>query len=380
MAIDTAELLQPIAGNDPCGEDASFSDAFDRIREARRHDDDSLSQGEWQTELKSADWRMAIELSSDVLRGVSKDLQAAVWLGEALIGRHGYAGAADALDVLHGLLDSYWEGVHPLPDGEDLEERASKLAWFDTWATLGLKKAPLSSGTPAVTLVDWQSSREVDNLARQNASDYQEALDAGKLTGEAFDHAVDASGADFVRETLAAVDAAQASFDKFQALADQRFGRQSPSLAGFGDSLKRARQVLARSAQSLGLAVAGTDTRSSDAPSASDPAGTANTSNHGNTVTAGETANFAPSAVAPQGAKLQLPPVDTQSRAQLLRSVSDIATHFKRVEPHSPVSFLLERAVLWADMPLDQWLAEVVGDDAVLGSIRDRIGVSRQTE
>jgi type VI secretion system protein ImpA len=72
-----------------------------------------------------------------------------------------------------------------------------------------------------------------------------------------------------------------------------------------------------------------------------------------------------------------LPAVDGQSRAQLLRAVSDIAAHFKRVEPHSPVSFLLDRAVMWADMPLDQWLAEVVGDDSVLGTIRDRIGVAR---
>lgn len=39
MAIDIAELMQPIAGGDPCGEDASFSDTYDRIREARRADD-----------------------------------------------------------------------------------------------------------------------------------------------------------------------------------------------------------------------------------------------------------------------------------------------------------------------------------------------------
>ena len=65
------------------------------------------------------------------------------------------------------------------------------------------------------------------------------------------------------------------------------------------------------------------------------------------------------------------------SKSELLRTLGEIAAHFKRVEPHSPVSFLLERAVSWADMPLDQWLAEVVNDDSVLGVIRDRIGVPR---
>ena len=40
------------------------------------------------------------------------------------------------------------------------------------------------------TLIDWQDSREVDNLARQNAAAYQEALDAGKPTGESVDKAI----------------------------------------------------------------------------------------------------------------------------------------------------------------------------------------------
>ena len=78
MAIDVNELLAPIPGSDPAGSDASFSDQFDRIREARRADDPNLTQGEWQTELKVADWREAQRLSEDILQRTSKDLQAAV--------------------------------------------------------------------------------------------------------------------------------------------------------------------------------------------------------------------------------------------------------------------------------------------------------------
>ena len=44
MAIDVNELLAPIPGGDPAGSDASFSDQFDRIREARRADDPNLPQ------------------------------------------------------------------------------------------------------------------------------------------------------------------------------------------------------------------------------------------------------------------------------------------------------------------------------------------------
>ncbi len=48
MSIELAELLAPISPDRPCGEDVSFSDVYDRVREARRADDPSLRQGEWQ--------------------------------------------------------------------------------------------------------------------------------------------------------------------------------------------------------------------------------------------------------------------------------------------------------------------------------------------
>jgi len=366
MDFDTAELLQPIPGDDPCGEDASFSEAFDRIREARRADDPSLSQGEWQTELKTADWRAAIELASDVLKNQSKDLQAAVWLGEALISRHGWAGAAPAFDVLHGLVDAYWDGLHPRPEGEDYEERAGKLAWFGVNGSLALRKAPLNASAPYVSLIDWQESREVDNLARQNSAAYQEALDAGKPTGEMVDKAIDASGPTFIAGLIAQVDAAQAAFERLQAMVDQRFGRHAPSLSEIADAIKRARQVLGRAGQNLGLAP-----KAAEAPTAAEAA----------PADVGQAAPAAPApavaSAAPIAAGIPRVTVDFQARAELLRVLGEIAAHFKRVEPHSPVSFLLERALAWADMPLDQWLAEVVNDDSVLGTIRDRIGLPR---
>ena len=128
MAIDVNELLAPIPGSDPAGSDASFSDQFDRIREARRADDPNLAQGEWKTELKVADWRVAQSLSEEILLRTSKDLQAAVWLAEAVISREGLEGARDGFALLAGLLDTYWDGVYPRAEDGDLEERAGKLA------------------------------------------------------------------------------------------------------------------------------------------------------------------------------------------------------------------------------------------------------------
>src|SRR3546814_18044325 len=42
---------------------------------------------------------------------------------------------------------------------------------------------------------------------------------------------------------------------------------------------------------------------------------------------------------------------DAANKAAAIRALGEIAAWFKRVEPHSPVSFLPERAVLWSDTP-----------------------------
>lgn len=359
MAIDIAALLQPLSESAPCGEDVSFSEVYDRIREERRADDPSLSQGDWQTELKTANWRNVVELSSQVLSGQSKDLQAAVWLGEALIARHGLAGVTDACDLLDGLLEYFWDGLYPPAEGDDLDERASRLAWFNQYATLALRKAPLTSGEPAMSLNDWQISREVDNLARQNREAWQSAIDEGKPDGETFDQALRKSGRDSVAATLAAIEQAQATHQRLNARVDARFGRQAPSLAGLGEALGQARQVMLKVAQGLGL----------QAPAVVEPP--AEETSTPALVTS--SANQAQ----PMAGTPTLTSNTLATKQDALRQLKEIAAFFRHSEPHSPVAYLVERAVTWADMPLDQWLSEVVDDEGLLGRIKERIGLGR---
>ena len=356
MAIDINELLQPISGGDPCGEDVSFADVLDQMREARRADDPNLPQGDWQTTPKVADWRLVLQLGEKVLAKQSKDLQAAVWVGEASIGRDGFGGAADAFALLSGLIDKFWDGLYPRLEGDDAEERASKLAWFNTYAGRALRAAPLTDAKPAMTLNLWSTSREVDNLARQNAEAHQAALAEGKPSGDVFDKALIDSSADLIRDLLAKVEAGQAAFAQLKTLVDAKFGRAAPSLAEIEDALKRALQVLTKAAKAKGLIA--------DAPEAEAEA---------QPVAGGASLPAAPSG---GGFTLQLGS-SGPARQDALKALSNIAQFFRKTEPHSPVSFLVERAVAWADTPLDEWLAQVVSDDGVLSRIRDRTGIAQ---
>jgi type VI secretion system protein ImpA len=355
MAIDVTELLAPIPGSDPAGSDASFSDQFDRIREARRADDPNLAQGDWQTELKVADWREAQSLAEDVLLRTSKDLQAAVWLAEAAIARHGLEGARDAFELLTGLLDTYWDGLYPRAEDGDLEERAGKLAWFANYGSRVLQTMLLNDDPQApLNLAGWIDSREVDNLGRQNAEAYQVALDEGRISGETFDSRMQAIPEALVRERGDMVQAARDAFARFSAMADGRLGRDAPSLAALDDALKKIQTIYARVAAAKGMG--GIESADAEAVSGADASGTG-----GSGGTAAGTLDLGGGSLA--------------SKESALRALNDIAGFFRRTEPHSPVAYLLDRAVAWANMPLEQWLAEVIRDEGTLSSIRERVGL-----
>jgi type VI secretion system protein ImpA len=64
-----------------------------------------------------------------------------------------------------------------------------------------------------------------------------------------------------------------------------------------------------------------------------------------------------------------------QSRNEALRRLADIAEYFRQTEPHSPVSYLVQRAIKWGTMPLDVWLGDVVKEESVLGQLRETLGI-----
>ena len=62
---------------------------------------------------------------------------------------------------------------------------------------------------------------------------------------------------------------------------------------------------------------------------------------------------------------------EPRSRDEAFQQLTLLAAYLKRVEPQHPVSYLLERAVRWTKMPLEQWLGEVIQNDDVATSTRD---------
>jgi type VI secretion system protein ImpA len=69
---------------------------------------------------------------------------------------------------------------------------------------------------------------------------------------------------------------------------------------------------------------------------------------------------------------------EPQNRAEALQRLAYIAAFFQKTEPHSPVSYLVQRAVRWGEMPLENWLDEVITDPMVLNALRETLGLPKK--
>jgi type VI secretion system protein ImpA len=111
-------LLNPIPGENPSGEDLRYTPIYDQIKEARREEEES-EQGEWKFEIKKADYPLVVKLAAEAIATKSKDLQLAAWLTDALLRTEGFGGLKQGLELLRGLVGTFWETLYPqLEDGD----------------------------------------------------------------------------------------------------------------------------------------------------------------------------------------------------------------------------------------------------------------------
>ncbi len=144
--FSVAQLLQPVSAVQPCGEDVAFSPEVDQIAQARVHDDPTLDQGEWLSTLKEADWPLVASRSAGMIASRSKDMRLAVWLAEANAKTRGLRGLGDGYAVLSGLCEHFWDGMYPVADDGDYEQRIGNLFWLLARTPLLVKEMPLTEG------------------------------------------------------------------------------------------------------------------------------------------------------------------------------------------------------------------------------------------
>src|SRR5262249_32213111 len=62
-------------------------------------------------------------------------------------------------------------------------------------------------------------------------------------------------------------------------------------------------------------------------------------------------------------------------REAAYRRLREVAAYLKKIEPHSPVPFLIERAIQWGEMPFDRLFKDVVKNPDVQRHVWETLGI-----
>jgi type VI secretion system protein ImpA len=364
--MELESLLAPISDGEPGGTDMSLSNEVDQIQELRREDDPTLDQGEWVTSLKVADWPGVVKACEDLLKHHSKDLRVAGWYTEASARVRGFTGLADGLSLCALLMDRFWDHLHPLPDGDDQEERIGNLRWMtskveELTKQIVLIAKPGQSGK-GYSLMDVEAAR----ARRLSGETEPSTLPSGEPapTVENIWRVLANTGLRAYEAQRSEIERARSSWEHLEKAVDARLGSDGPS---FGSTRKALEDALD------GFVRLGRESSLTDGNSGADAMPMASGGDDVST-----SLQNAPGQVAVAGGPQFVTRI--QSRAQALEQLRLVAEFFRTTEPHSPVAYLADKAAQWGTMPLHDWLRAVVKDTSSLAHIDELLGIERRDE
>lgn len=333
------DLLDPIPGDNPSGENLRYAPIYDQIKEARREELDIL-QGDWEREIKRADYAAVIKLASEALAKKTKDLQLAAWLAEALLRREGIASFRQALEFIRALLENYWDTLYPELEEGDPELRAGVLEWLGSKLDEPVKQVALTRSG-----LDWFQYRESRSIPYEHEGETNDAkrearlaaLEEGKLPPEEFDKAVDATPADYYVALNEEFAGTLEAVRELEAWCDEKFGDVAPSFSGLRKSLEEVHQTVR---VLLGR-------KRTVEPQAEPPAVVEESSSESE-----DTAVYEPAApLAPaRPATKNIVTEEPASRDDAIQRVISAAIFIRREEPYSPVPYLMLRGLRWGEL------------------------------
>ncbi|MCE1239553.1 MAG: type VI secretion system protein TssA [Azonexaceae bacterium] len=333
-----------------------FSSEFDGIQNARRFDDPSISQGEWVTEIKEADWQAVTRICQDLLANKTKDLRLVAWLTEAQCKQNGFSGLADGYELLGELCESAWEGMHPLPEDGDIEQRTGVLDWLAAQTARLIREIPLTHSKKGnFSLIDHESALIATKNIERNPAQTEEHGRDTVIDLDLFEVAAKDTPTAHFQALSREIERLQKNISSVSGNLDRKMGEYAPSFRSSQEALDDVRRFLQRYAGSS------TVSATNDSKSAYPTSANIGNANERIEPTIGSTQEIMNGPI--------------KSRDHAIRQLVEIANFFRQTEPHSPVAYLAEKAAKWGSMPLHEWLRTVVKDDGALLRVEELLGV-----
>ena len=327
---ESAQLLQPITEERPCGEsleDTELLASFDAFRVF------GLSTPPKPPE--APEWGAIRDKALEAM-AKSKDLRLLAYLGTALLRTDGLQAFGETLRVASQWLETYWAQTYPLVDEDAVLRRNALNCFADPMAVIdAIRRVPLVRSRQHGTF----SLRDIDIAANlQTPGEGDTPADEVQIQS-----AFASMPLPELTQLLESVTSAVASLNKIDGLMREAAGSEAmPGFEPVTAQLTRTSQVLkAQVASHPDSAAAGVAV-------------------DGGTES-GEGAGSVPGAV--------------KSRQDAIRALDAVSAFFKRTEPSSPIPMFLERAKRLISKDFLEVLADIAPDAVpqarAAGGLRD---------
>ena len=337
--LDIEALLQPIPGDKPAGDATAYPyrlrEQLSDLRQEERADDfDDATRPD---QLKRSDFAGIVRIATAALTEQTKDLRLACHLIEALTRTRGFAGLRDGLNLLRRLLSECWDRLEPAIDDGDLEARSSPIANLLDDPDRGfcfpntVRLTPIFAGQ---CVLSWQKI-----LAKKTPDDEKTAaVVQAQVTSEAL-----AGPQQNIAGCLA-------ELDGLLAVMDDKFQSDSPSLTNFRKALEDAQRMVANLMPRMAPTSAEAAAESTNSPTPTPPQ---------------------PTAAAPTDLS-QVIVAREEVYGQLTRAAEMLA----QLEPHSPIPYLVRRAVDLGKLPFPQLVQQLVREERILADLQREFGLN----
>ncbi len=356
IQLDFDALLAPISRKESTGknlrEDSALIPLYHQLKDARM----ALRTMERQ-QIQGAekgvrpDWSLVYNRCIDILCTKSKDLEVTAWLIEALLREQGFPGLCAGFGLARQLCEKFWGELYPLPDEDGLISLVAPLAGLNGETVEGslitpIALIPLTPDSAENSIALWQYRQALELLKIANPEKRSQRIAAGYTSIEMIARAFKEIPIEVVNSQRKILQECINEFQQLTELLQQKCGEHSPPSS----------RILAQLNACL------------------DCLNSVNTSTSENA--AQETSTIIrtkPSSIDPMKSKIFTTDL---SREQVLNSILQAAEFFRSTEPHSPVSYILERAVRWAKTPLPELLKELILDETARGQLGHLTGIS----
>lgn len=350
--IEIDSLLEPIPGDEAAGNAVPFN-VRRQLDENRKEilpeafsDDDPMRP----EQPKLADWPAIVDLAQKTLKDDSKDMLVAARLTEALAKEHGFGGLRDGLVLMRRLIEECWDRVHPSIEDGDVEVRAAAFNWLDD-ADRGARFPHSVRGIGFIPGDDRKLSWK----------DWRDVMDGkGELTRETLEASTGNMDRDDVQNVVDDINEALAETDKIVEVTTEKMADLAPGLSEVRSSLRDCLQLAEQILQKKGPAP-------SDEPEGGDFDALAigaegDESGADLAVDSDDGAGDSSESAAPR-------PRRANTRAEVYAQLEQVSRRLLEIDPHSPISYLVQRAVKLSRLSLPQLLKALIRNDDVLGDL-----------